>query len=114
MTRCPKTVNSPFPSTGSRFRAIKVSQLSQDDNQGGYVTSDPKIVQPVLAAARVGEDAIMVTYDGPETQEVATADLTGIPPEPRLAGRPAAASRFLIRLYSAQTCPTSRREPFAM
>lgn len=62
---------------GQQISTIKVSQLSQDDDQGGYVTSDAKIVQPVLAAARVGEDAIMVTYDGPETQEVATADLTG-------------------------------------
>lgn len=62
---------------GEEVAAIKVNQLRQDDAEGGYVTTDPKIVQPVLAAARVGEDAIMVTYDGPESQEVATADLTG-------------------------------------
>lgn len=62
---------------GREVSAIKVSQLSRDDKQGGYVTTDPAIVQPVLAAASVGRDAIMVTYDGPESQEVATADLTG-------------------------------------
>lgn len=62
---------------GEEVSSIKVSQLKQDDAEGGYVTTDPKIVQPVLAAAKVGEDEIMVTYEGPETQEVATADLTG-------------------------------------
>ncbi|MGV0911076.1 hypothetical protein [Martelella sp. FOR1707] len=62
---------------GEEISSIKVSQLKQDDDEGGYVTTDPKIVQPVLAAAKVGEDEIMVTYEGPETQEVATADLTG-------------------------------------
>lgn len=62
---------------GEEISSIKVSQLKQDDAEGGYVTADPKIVQPVLAAAKVGEDEIMVTYEGPESQEVATADLTG-------------------------------------
>lgn len=63
---------------GHDIVSVMVKDLKKDDAEGGYVTRDQAIVQPVLAAARVGRDEIMVSYLGPDTQEVATADLTGL------------------------------------
>ncbi|PRX08269.1 UNVERIFIED_ORG: hypothetical protein BCL66_11129 [Martelella mediterranea] len=63
---------------GQEIASVPVKDLKKDEAEGGYVTHDQKIVQPVLSAARVGRDEIMVSYDGPDAQEVATADLTGL------------------------------------
>nr|WP_272213492.1 hypothetical protein [Marinicella sp. W31]MDC2879450.1 hypothetical protein [Marinicella sp. W31] len=63
---------------GQEVATIPVKNLRKDDAEGGYVTHDQTLVQPVLAAARVGRDEIMVSYLGPDDQEVATADLTGL------------------------------------
>lgn len=62
---------------GKAIASVDVGQLKHDDQDGGYVTSDPKIVQPVLAAARDGKKSITVTYVGPDGNEVAQADLSG-------------------------------------
>ncbi|AJY45361.1 hypothetical protein [Martelella endophytica] len=57
--------------------AVTVAELKRDTAEGGYVTADPSVVDPVLDAAKAGKTKITVAYDGPEVSEFAEADLSG-------------------------------------